>query len=408
VTSPAAPDLYSPEFPADWEAASLYSLATWVNGLAFKNIDFADAGRPVVKIAEIKNGLSSQTRYTAAQYDDKYRITNGDFLFAWSGQPETSIDAYWWRGPAAWLNQHIFKILPDATRVDRGLFFQILKYLRPNFVRIARNKQTTGLGHVTKTDLERLTVRIPQSKAEQEVLASTLGALDDKIMSNQRTCALLEAEAQTLFESIFDVEQQESGQAISELVEVNPQRPLKRGVLSTYIGMADVPSGGALIYSWAPREMTSGQRFSNGDVLFARITPCLENGKTAMVDMLESGEVGWGSTEFVVLHPGPAVSTPWVYCLVRTEPVRNFAIRNMSGSSGRQRFPASAFDTYALEPPAPLAVEEFNALAIPSFERMTQLRDETKRLSALLDALRPELLSGRLRVSGLSASETQS
>jgi type I restriction enzyme S subunit len=399
-----ADDLYRPEFRADWDEISLYSLATWINGLAFKNIDFADAGRPVIKIAEIKNGVSSQTRFTAAHYDEKFRVASGDFLFAWSGQPETSIDAYWWQGPPGWLNQHIFRVVPDTTKIDRMLLFQIMKYLRPTFVRIARNKQTTGLGHVTKTDLERLVVRVPRSRADQEAIATLLGALNDKIMSNGRAAALLEEEAQLVFEAMFDVTQRDDGVPLPDLVEVNPARKLQRGSTATYVGMASLPSGGAVISNWERRPFTSGQRFRGGDVLFARITPCLENGKTAVVDMLPPGQVGWGSTEFIVLHPTEAVSTPWVYCLARTDEVRNFAIRNMSGSSGRQRFPAGAFGSYRIEEPEPAAISDFNAITVPSFERMSQLRDETRQLTDLLAVLRTELLAGRMRLNAPEGS----
>jgi len=130
----------------------------------------------------------------------------------------------------------------------------------------------------------------------------------------------------------------------------------------------------------------------------ARITPCLENGKTAVVDMLADGEVGWGSTEYVVLAPKGQVSTPWVYCLARSDPVRSFAIRSMTGTSGRQRFQASSLSTYRIAEPEATALEEFNELSVPFFKSMTQLRNESKALGTLRDVLLPELLSGRVTV----------
>jgi type I restriction enzyme, S subunit len=133
-------------------------------------------------------------------------------------------------------------------------------------------------------------------------------------------------------------------------------------------------------------------------VLMARITPCLENGKTAVVDMLQADEVAWGSTEFIVLEPVAPLSTAWTYCLVRTDAVRSFAIRNMTGTSGRQRFPAAAFDGYLIDQPDAEAVTRFNELAVPSFSKMAQLRDESLKLAELRDTLMPELVLGRLRV----------
>ncbi len=201
TTSDAGGSLYRPHFADDWRRHNLHSLATWVNGLAFRNIQFSPRGKPVIKISEIKGGISTQTKSTEQCFDDSVRVEHGALLFAWSGQPETSIDAYRWNGPSGWLNQHIFRVTP-STSVDDAFFYYLLKYLRPTFVAIARNKQTTGLGHVTRRDLEVLEVAIP-SLPEQRVIADILGAFDDKITLNQRVNETLETMARALFKSWF-------------------------------------------------------------------------------------------------------------------------------------------------------------------------------------------------------------
>ena len=117
--------LYRPQFPDHWERRPLYSLAQWVNGLAFRNIQFSTAGMPVIKIAEIKGGISDQTKFTKQSFDESVRIRPGDLLFSWSGQPETSIDVFWWHGPVGWLNQHIFRVTTDP-RVDETFFYYLL------------------------------------------------------------------------------------------------------------------------------------------------------------------------------------------------------------------------------------------------------------------------------------------
>ena len=193
--------LYHPEFPAHWDRLPLYSMAQWVNGLAFRNIQFSPTGKPVIKIAEIKNGISSQTKFTCQTFDESVRIRDGDLLFSWSGQPETSIDAYWWRGEEGWLNQHIFRVTPNEG-VDVKFFYFLLRYLKPNFVSIARNKQTTGLGHVTKRDLANILAGRPQP-SEQRAIARILGTLDDKVELNRRMNETLEAMAHALFKSWF-------------------------------------------------------------------------------------------------------------------------------------------------------------------------------------------------------------
>ena len=164
---------------------SLYDLATWKNGLAFKNIDFSVHGLPIIKIAELNNGISLNTAFSNKKYSDEVFITRGDFLFSWSGNPETSIDIFKYDLRDGWLNQHIFKVVPDESICDRFFFFYLMKLLKPVFKIIATNKQTTGLGHVTIEDLKRISVILPEFGIQHKI-ATILSCLDDKIELNNR------------------------------------------------------------------------------------------------------------------------------------------------------------------------------------------------------------------------------
>ena len=233
---------------------------------------------------------------------------------------------------------------------------------------------------------------------EQQAIAATLGALDDKIESNRRIARLAEEIILAYFEKYFDISGQENGIAISNLIAVNPKYRLKKGVEAIKISMADLPENSAIISTWNKEIVAGGQRFTNGDVLFARITPCLENGKTSIVDMLDDDSVGFGSTEFIVLSPKGNIKTAWIYAFARNKSVRTWAARNMTGTSGRQRFQASFFDGYLISPPSEKMIENFNLIANPFTQKLTQIRDENLKLESLRDALLPELMSGRICV----------
>lgn len=148
----------------------VYSLAKWSNGLAFKDIHFSSCGIPIIKIAELKNGITSQTQFTNQVFDDSVKLNYDDLLFSWSGNPDTSIDVFRYRQENGWLNQHIFKVEPIG--IDKDYLFYLLKSLRSTFAFIASNKQTTGLGHVTVSDLKRLKVYV-HSLAEQQHIVDT-------------------------------------------------------------------------------------------------------------------------------------------------------------------------------------------------------------------------------------------
>lgn len=164
------------KIPKGWTTLPLYSTATFINGAAYKSEDFCnlDEGIPVIKIAELKEGISAQTRHSQRIMDISQRIDTGDLLYSWSGSPDTSLDAFLWASGPGLLNQHIFKVVvPDKSQ--KRIVYYLLKYLRPVLVEIARNKQTTGLGHVTVADLKRLLVCWPSS--------SILSAFDWQVAS---------------------------------------------------------------------------------------------------------------------------------------------------------------------------------------------------------------------------------
>ena len=140
--------------PDDWRDISVYDLADYINGAAFKKAEYGESGLPIIKIAELKSGITDSTQYCCVHKDDKYYIDDRDILFSWSGNPDTSIDAFLWSRGKAILNQHTFRVVSKYNAPAFTYF--LLKYLKPQFAHIASNKQTTGLGHVTVADLKRL------------------------------------------------------------------------------------------------------------------------------------------------------------------------------------------------------------------------------------------------------------
>ncbi|MBF0383035.1 MAG: restriction endonuclease subunit S [Magnetococcales bacterium] len=142
----------------------------------------------------------------------------------------------------------------------------------------------------------------------------------------------------------------------SVLVDINPKRgKLNNGVVP-FVEMAAVSTNDSKIGYLKNRPFSGGgSKFANGDTLFARITPCAENGKIAFVDCLEDGVVGKGSTEFIVLSPNNFhITNQYVYLLARSNLVRKPAISRMEGTSGRQRVPKWVFDEIDIPlPPLP-------------------------------------------------------
>lgn len=299
---------------------------------------------------------------------------------------------------------------------------------------INRMDSGSAIPSTSRDEFYRMQVKVPPLD-EQRAIAGLLSSLDDKIDLNRRMNRTLESLARAIFTAWFvDFEpvkakaagatsfpgmprevfeelpggfiESENGpipagwerKPISELFEVNPSRRLSKGTAAPYLEMANMPTHGHAPDEWVPRPFGSGMRFINGDTLVARITPCLENGKTAFVDFLENDQIGWGSTEYIVLRPKLPLPPVFGYCLARTSSFRDFLIQNMSGTSGRQRVPATALEHFQIaEPPATLA-ELFDEVTRLLFAKAKNNRVQSKVLSEIRDALLPKLLSGQVRV----------
>ena len=194
--------LYNIKSDLDGIRRSLFDLAIWKNGLAFKKIDFSEIGRPVIKIAELNNGINSNTSFTQGDYGEEVFIRWDDLLFSWSGNPKTSIDVFRYRLQDGWLNQHIFKVTANEEFVTKDFLYYVLKFLKPHFTQIAKNKQTIGLGHVTIADLKRMSLVIP-SKEVQSQIVSILKAIDDKIEVNTSINKNLQEQAGVVFDRFY-------------------------------------------------------------------------------------------------------------------------------------------------------------------------------------------------------------
>ena len=149
--------------PKGWEVSSIYDLAEYINGTSFKSKEYGESGLAIIKIAELKNGITESTKFFVGNKDEKFYLKNRDILFSWSGNPDTSIDTFIWYKGDAILNQHIFKVIPKDN-IGYCFIYLMLKYFKKTFTEIARNKQTTGLGHVTVKDLKELKLAIDYNK----------------------------------------------------------------------------------------------------------------------------------------------------------------------------------------------------------------------------------------------------
>ncbi|MFL1733051.1 restriction endonuclease subunit S [Moraxella oculi] len=176
---------------------------------------------------------------------------------------------------------------------------------------------------------------------------------------------------------------------LDEIAELNPIRALKKGKMTSFVEMASLPTNSRDIENIAQKEFSgSGSKFKNGDILFARITPCLENGKTAKVAGLQHDEIAHGSTEFIVLSARePEFDEDYLYYFCRLPEFRNYAKSRMEGTSGRQRVSWQALAEFEFDFPDK-EIRKKAADMLKIFDDKIQLNTQTNQtLEAIAQAI---------------------
>jgi len=326
-------------------------------------------------------------------------VQPGDILFARRGAQATGYSALVQEQHAGWVcgtGAILLRVTSDA--IDPA-FLSFVLADEASIVWLKTRAVGAVMPNLNAEIISRFPVVLPSVK-EQRAIARILGALDDKIELNGRMNATLEAMARAHFHArlVDGADHTWPRRPLADVVEVNPRRVLRAGVVAPYLDMGDMPTRSARALRWVYRETGSGARFVNGDTLVARITPCLENGKTAFVDFLPADAVGWGSTEYIVLRSRPPLPPHYAYLLARTDAFRAFAVSHMTGSSGRQRVPVDALYHYEVAVPPAAVAEAYGTAVAPLFAGMKARDEESSTLAVLRDTLLPKLLSGELRL----------
>lgn len=288
-------------------------------------------------------------------------------------------------------NQQINSIIPNESVDPHFLYYTLINSY--DVLRVMGG-DGTAVPIVNKRDFENIKIEIPPLK-EQKRIAFILSSLDDKIDLLHQENKTLEAMAETLFRKWFieDANKEWEDGIIADLIDFNPHRKLSKGNKSLFLEMSNLNTSTYCPITWRDREFMSGTKFINGDALLARITPCLENGKTAYVDFLEEGQVGWGSTEFIVMRAKRGLHPFFSYIIAKYQDFRDFAESCMAGSSGRQRVDINNLMNYEIKIPKKKVIDVFNHSINYMVTKMHNNNDEIYSLTQIRNILSFKLMN---------------
>jgi type I restriction enzyme S subunit len=269
--------------------------------------------------------------------------------------------------------------------------------------------------HMRVPDAKELLIPCPNLQAQARI-GEVLGSIDDLIENNTRRVAILEEMARRVFEEWFvhfhapgceglpmvdsaigSIPQGWEKSRLDAVIDFDPTVHVEEGV-KPFIPMTSLSTASMIIGDVEQRDGRSGAKFLNGDTLLARITPCLENGKTGLVDFLNDREVGCGSTKFIVMR-GRKVPPTFVQLLARSHRFRDHAVGSMSGATGRQRVRRESLAQFEIVLPPSDILIRFDDLISPKFNLARVLANQNSNLRAQRGLLLPKLISGEIEVS---------
>jgi len=320
----------------------------------------------------------------------------------------------------------VFYIRQDFWPLNTSLYVQDFKGNNPRFVSYLLRTLNFGTQNVAgavpgvnRNVLHMMRVRIPPVP-HQERIAAVLSTYDNLVENSTRRIKILEETAQAIYREWFvhfrfpghkkvklvpsTLGQIPGGWSIkraTDAIAIDPPTKVPKDGEKPFVPMSSLSNDSMLIGDIESRSGNSGSKFRNGDTLFARITPCLENGKTAFVQFLPTDQdVAFGSTEFIVLR-SKTLFPEFVYLLARSSEFRGKAIKSMSGATGRQRVQPACFDKFLFAHPDSKTLAQFAEQVPPTFRAIQVLAAMNENLRATRDLLLPRLVSGELDVNEL-------
>ena len=314
------------------------------------------------------------------------------------------------------LGQRLMQYRADPEKLDSHfLLYSLQGPSMQGLLKAAGSGSTVE--HIRVGDAENLTIKLPPLSTQKKI-GKALSAYDSLIANNFRRIAILEDMAQSLYREWFvhfrfpgheqaKVADSSLGRvpegwdilSASDAIHINQRTKLAKEGEKPFVPMSGLSEGSMLIGDIQMKAGNSGAKFRNGDTLFSRITPCLQNGKIGYVQFLDDANpVGFGSTEFIVLRETELLSSEFIYLLARSMPFRENAIKSMTGATGRQRVQNACFDSFKLAiPPKPL-LDKFTETVQPMFKSVFNLTKRNENLKQQRDMLLPKLISGQIQL----------
>ena len=394
------------------------------NGYAFKKIDYKKEGIPLVRISNIENGIVNINECIYVnkleKNEEKYVIEKGDLLIALSGAT-TGKNGVYYLDEIAYLNQRIGNIKIKNKE-------KVLNEYRNYYIAL-KNEDILNLAYggaqpnISPKVIEFISIPLPPIKEQQrivnrieslfakidrakELIENTLAQFEQNKMAILHKAFTGELTAKWRKENNIDLSSWENG-ILMDFCKINPKKintkEFDDDMIVSFIPMPCVSDIWGKIIKKELRKLGEVKKgytnFCEGDVLFAKITPCMENGKSAIVDKLEN-DIGFGSTEFYVLRCDEnKLNNKYLHYFVRQKTFRDEAKGEMTGAVGQQRVPKTFLENYKMKVPT---IEEQQEIVnildklLAKYNKIKNLEQQLEKIELLKKAILAKAFRGEL------------
>lgn len=373
-----------------------------LNGYAFKSENYVDSGIRIIRISNVQKGYIEDNTPAFYPLDtagvDKFMLEQGDLLMSLTGNVGRVATLGKELLPAA-LNQRVACLRLKSERISKSYLFHILNsnLFEQQCIMAAKGVAQKNMSTEWLKDYE-----IPLHPLnQQEKIVTVLNAVQSVMSRRKQQLQKLDQLVKSRFVEMFGLPGTDahgwSMSSLGEICKINPKKSqdarLTNGLLVSFVPMPSVSESGDIDTTQVKPydEVKTGfTYFAENDVLFAKITPCMENGKGAVATGLYNG-IGFGSTEFHVLRPAKETATPcWIYTLTVFPQFRNDAASNMTGSAGQRRVPASFLENYRVSVPPLELQNRFAAFVAEVDKSKLAVKQSLEKLETLKKSLMQE------------------
>lgn len=403
-----------------WETKKLCDLCLVITkGTTPSNIGegFTEYGVKYIRSEMITSSrnISGEFLFISPETHEKLKrsqLQAGDILFSMAGVYLGKTALLREEDVPANTNQAVALIRVDRSKYNHQFIYYYLNL--PQIVSVVNTIQSqSAQPNINLKQIGNLEIKLPNPLIQKKI-ADILSVYDDLIENNRKQIKLLEEAAQRLYKEWFvdlrfpgyehtkitdGVPEGWGKCSLGDVIEFDPKVQLTKDRIKQFAPMSALSTSSMVLDMAEFSETTSnlGSKFQNGDTLLARITPCLENGKTAFVHGIQSAEGAVGSTEYIVMR-SKRLNPYMVYLHARTDGFRQAAINSMSGSDGRQRVKADKLKALSYLLPTTTVVNQFGLFAAPIFELVFDLSEQAFQAACARERILPKLMSGEVEV----------